>query len=56
MITGQNVCGTVAGAPDIEWTRDRQLLLLVVHGGADVESLYQWWSRFGNASQRLFAR
>lgn len=40
------------GAPDIERTRDRQLFLLDVHGGADVNSSYQWPSRFGNAGQR----
>lgn len=53
---GQIVCGTFEGAPDIEWTRNRQLLLLDVHGGADLNSLFQWWGRFGNASQLPFVR
>ena len=45
---GQIVCGTFKGVPDIEWTRDRELLLLDVHDGPDVNSLYQWWDRYGN--------
>lgn len=45
---GQIFCGTFKGAPDIEWTRDRELLLLNVHDGPDLNRLFQWWDRFGN--------
>ncbi len=42
--------------PDIEWTRNRQMLLLDVHGGADLDSSFQWWGRYGNATQLPFVR
>lgn len=45
---GQVFCGTFKGAPDMEWTRDRQLLLLNVHDGPGVDRLYQWWEQHGN--------
>lgn len=53
---GQIVCGIFEGTPAIEWTRNRQLLLLDVHSGADVNSLFQWWGRFGNATPVPFTR
>lgn len=45
---GQIFCGTYKGAPDIEWTRNRQLLLLNVHDGPGLDRLFQWWDRYGN--------
>jgi len=48
LVAGQIFCGTYQGAPDIEWTRDRELLLLNVHDGPDMNSLFQWWDRYGN--------
>lgn len=53
---GQIVCGTFERVPNIGWTRNRQKLLLDVRGGADLDSLFQWWGRFGNASQLPFVR
>ncbi len=46
---GQISCGTFKGAPDIEWTRDQELLLLNVHGGQDLNSLFGWWDGYANA-------
>lgn len=46
---GQIFCGTFQGAPDIEWTRDGELLLLNVHGGPDLNSLFGWWDGYANA-------
>ncbi len=47
-IAGQIFCGTFKGTPDIEWTRDRELLLLNVYDGPDLNSLFQWWDSHGN--------
>jgi len=47
-ISGQLLCGSFEGAPDIEWTRDAQLLTLDVVGGHDIDTLFQWWSVSGN--------
>jgi len=55
-VAGHIVCGTFEGAPDIEWTRDRELLLLNVHDGRDLGDLYQWWDRYGNAVHETFTR
>jgi len=55
-VAGHIVCGTFKGAPDIEWTRDRELLLLHVHDGRDLGDLYQWWDRYGNAVHETFTR
>ncbi len=51
-VGGQIVCGTVDDRPNIAWTRDAQLLLSTVNGGADLRSLYQWWQRFGVITQQ----
>ena len=51
-IGGQIVCGTVDYRPDIAWTRDAQLLLATVNGGADLGTLYQWWQRYGTVSRQ----
>ena len=42
--SGQIVCGTFGGAADIEWTRNRQLLVFDVHGGQDLDSLFHNWA------------
>ena len=51
-VGGQIVCGTVGDRPNIAWTRDAQLLLATVNGGADLGSLYQWWQRYGTITQQ----
>jgi serine/threonine-protein kinase len=51
-IGGQIACGTVDDRPDIAWTRDAQLLLATVNGGADLGSLYQWWQRYGTVTRQ----
>lgn len=51
-IGGQIVCGTVDDRPNIAWTRDAQLLLATVNGGADLTTLYQWWQRYGPLTQQ----
>ena len=53
-VAGQMFCGTYKGAPDIEWTRDRELLLLNVHDGPDLNSLSEWWDRYGNEPREPF--
>ncbi|ORB74265.1 hypothetical protein [Mycobacterium scrofulaceum] len=53
---GQIFCGTFQGAPDIEWTRDRELLLLNVHGGQDMDSLFRWWDGYANARPVPYTR
>jgi hypothetical protein len=45
---GDIVCGTFQGSPDIQWTRSSQLLILDVMGSSDLNSLYQWWARYGD--------
>jgi hypothetical protein len=51
-IGGKVVCGSVTDRADIAWTRDAQLLLATVNGGPDLDSLYQWWERYGILTQR----
>lgn len=46
--SGEVLCGSYQGAPNVEWTRNAQLLTLDVNGGPDIESLFQWWSASGN--------
>jgi hypothetical protein len=50
-IGGKIICGTVADRANIAWTRDPQLLLATVNGGPDLNSLYQWWRRYGGMTQ-----
>jgi hypothetical protein len=50
-ISGKVVCGSVADHANIAWTRDAQLLLATVNGGPDLNSLYQWWQRYGGMTQ-----
>lgn len=45
---GMVLCGSYQGAPNVEWTRNAQLLTLDVNGGPDIESLFRWWSSSGN--------
>jgi hypothetical protein len=47
-VSGQLLCGSFEGAPNIEWTRNAQLLTLDVTGGRDIDSLFQWWSVSGD--------
>lgn len=49
---GKIVCGTVQDRADIAWTRDAQLLLTTVNGGSNLNDLYQWWQRYGDAPER----
>ena len=49
--SGRVVCGTVADRANVAWTRDAQLLLATVNGGPDLNTLYQWWQRFGTRTQ-----
>jgi hypothetical protein len=42
-VAGQMLCGSFQGAPNIEWTRESQLLTLDVGGASDIETLFQWW-------------
>jgi hypothetical protein len=49
--TGRVVCGSVEDRANIAWTRDAQLLLATVNGGPDLNTLYQWWQRFGTRTQ-----
>ncbi|MCV7395116.1 hypothetical protein [Mycobacterium paraseoulense] len=53
---GQIFCGTFKGAPDIEWTREGELLLLNVHGGQDLNSLFGWWDGYANARPAPYTR
>jgi len=48
-IGGKIICGSVEDRADIAWTRDAQLLLATVNGGPDLNSLYEWWRRYGGA-------
>ena len=50
-ISGKVVCGSVADRANVAWTRDAQLLLATVNGGPDLNTLYQWWQRFGTRTQ-----
>jgi hypothetical protein len=50
-VSGRVVCGTVADRVNVAWTRDAQLLLATVNGGPDLNTLYQWWQRFGTRIQ-----
>ncbi|WP_156764022.1 hypothetical protein [Mycobacterium sp. 852002-50816_SCH5313054-b] len=50
-IGGKVVCGSVADRANIAWTRDAQLLLATVNGGPNLDSLYQWWQRYGILTQ-----
>ncbi len=50
-ISGKVVCGSIADRANIAWTRDAQLLLATVNGGPDLNTLYQWWRRFGSMTQ-----
>jgi len=50
-MSGKVVCGSVADRANIAWTRDAQLLLATVNGGPDLNTLYQWWQRFGSRTQ-----
>jgi len=47
-VDGQLLCGSFQGSPNIEWTRDSQLLTLDVAGGPDIDSLFQWWTSYGD--------
>jgi hypothetical protein len=47
-VAGQMLCGSFQGAPNIEWTRESQLLTLDVGGASDIESLFQWWGGSAN--------
>ncbi len=47
-VGGKVVCGIIEDRPNIVWTRDAQLLLATVNGGPDLDSLYQWWQRYGS--------
>lgn len=49
---GKLACGTVEDRPNIAWTRDAQLLLATVNGGADLGALYDWWLRYGAGGQQ----
>ena len=49
---GKVVCGTVDDRPNIAWTRDAQLLLATVNGGANLGTLYEWWHRYGAGVQQ----
>jgi len=49
--SGRVVCGSVQDRANIAWTRDAQLLLSTVNGGPDLNTLYQWWQRFGTRLQ-----
>ena len=51
-ISGTVVCGTVGDRANIAWTRDAQLLLATVNGGPNLNSLYQWWQRYGGTAQQ----
>ena len=46
--SGKVLCGSYQGAPNVEWTRNAQLLTLDINGGPDIESLFSWWSSSGN--------
>ena len=50
-ISGWVVCGSVEDRANVAWTRDAQLLLATVNGGPDLNTLYQWWHRFGTGTQ-----
>jgi hypothetical protein len=50
-IGGKVVCGSVDDRANIAWTRDAQLLLATVNGGPNLDSLYQWWQRYGILTQ-----
>ncbi|WP_142280236.1 hypothetical protein [Mycobacterium paraense] len=50
-IGGKVVCGSVADRANIAWTRDAQLLLATINGGPNLDSLYQWWQRYGILTQ-----
>jgi hypothetical protein len=50
-VSGRIVCGTIADRANIAWTRDAQLLLATVNGGPSLNSLYQWFQRFGVQTQ-----
>jgi hypothetical protein len=47
-VAGQMLCGSFQGAPNIEWTRESQLLTLDVGGASDIASLFQWWGGSAN--------
>ncbi len=47
-VAGQMLCGSFQGAPNIEWTRESQLLTLDVGGASDIETLFRWWGGSGN--------
>ncbi|MGA7053163.1 MAG: hypothetical protein WBZ37_18225 [Mycobacterium sp.] len=47
-VAGQMICGFFQGSPNIEWTRDSQLLTLDVAGGTDIDGLFRWWGGSGN--------
>lgn len=46
--SGEVLCGSYQGAPNVEWTRNAQLLTLDVNGGPDIDGLFKWWSSSGN--------
>jgi len=48
IVAGQLLCGSFQGAPNVEWTRNSQLLTLDVAGGTDIEKVFQWWAGSGN--------
>jgi hypothetical protein len=50
-IGGKVACGRIEDVADIAWTRDDQLLLSTVDGGADLNGLYLWWQRYGGRNQ-----
>ena len=47
-VAGQMLCGSFQGSPNIEWTRESQLLTLDVGGAADIETLFRWWTASAN--------
>ena len=49
--SGRVVCGTVEDRVNVAWTRETQLLLSTVNGGPDLNTLYQWWQRYGTRLQ-----
>jgi len=51
-VGGKVACGTVDDRPNIAWTRDSQLLLATVNGGANLGALYEWWHRYGAGMQQ----
>jgi hypothetical protein len=47
-VEGEVLCGTFQNNADVEWTRNSQSLLIDVLGNSDVNTLYTWWTHYGN--------